>query len=251
MITKNIEIKAIIIEDLSESQIYLNKLLKKNFDSISVKGFATNIPEAIKLINNEKPELIFADIELKDGLSFEIFSKISHFDFEVIFITAYETYLKQAIDHYAFSYINKPFTEEELTSKVFRYINLKERLFTQQKLEMLKSLIANEDSKILIHLGQTHELININDIYKLEANGNDTYIYLDSNKRLLASYSLKHYQQLLTNKPFFKASRSILININKIKSIYKKESIIMTNKEIINISTRNRPNLSEILKRLS
>ena len=143
------KINAIIIEDNKESQEYLANLLNFNFDQIVISGYADSVNKSIKLIDRKKPELIFMDIELIDGNSFEIIDNIQHNDFEVIFVTAFDNFLQKAIDHYAFSYIVKPIDENKLINIVTRYINLKDRFFTKNKYQSISSFFKFEQCKIL------------------------------------------------------------------------------------------------------
>ncbi|WP_299336033.1 LytTR family DNA-binding domain-containing protein [uncultured Psychroserpens sp.] len=251
MIKSNSKINTIIIEDNIESQEYLTSILQSQFSNIDIIGYADNVIDSISIINTEKPELIFMDIELIDGYSFEIFKHLKHHDFEVIFVTAFDNYMSKAIDHYAFSYIIKPYEKDRMIKVINRYIHLKERLFSEHKFQLLSSFLSSKSSRFLLHVGNEHVSININDIIKCEAEGNYTYFYLADHKKYLASNSLKYYEELLIDKGFFKAHRSVLINIEYIASIYKKETIILTNNDKINVSVRNKSNLTDLINQLS
>ncbi len=245
------KIKTIIIEDDPNAQEYLASILSRNCKDIQIIGYADRVEKAINLINKENPELVFMDIELKDGLAFEIFDTIKNPNFEVIFITAYDNFIKKAIDHYAFSFIVKPIEQEKLITTVNRYINLKERLFTISKYNLLSNFLNTQDSNLLLHTGKEHVSIKITSIIKYIADGNYTQFHLNDGKVYLASNSLKYYNDLLADKRFFKAHRSIVINIDFIESIYKKETIILKNKEKINVSVRNKPHLMKLINMLS
>ncbi|WP_025742508.1 LytR/AlgR family response regulator transcription factor [Aquimarina pacifica] len=251
MIIKGSKIKAIIIEDDSQAQEYLFSILNENFNNIEIKGYADSIEKSVMLINKEKPELVFMDIELKDGLSFEIFNYLNDINFEVIFITAYDHFIQRAIDHFAFSFIVKPIDHQKLIPSVKRYTNLKERLFTQKKYDLFQTFINRENPQFLLHTGNEYISVRVNDIIKFTAEGNYTKFYLLNGETYLASKILKYYYELLKDQGFFKAHRSVVINIDYIASIYKKETILLKNKEKINISARNKPNLSNLIAILS
>lgn len=248
---KNSKIKTIIIEDNIQSQEYLANIITNNFDSIEILGYADNIASASKLINTVRPDLVFMDIELKDGLSFEIFNNITAHDFEVIFVTAFDDYIKKAIEHYAFSLILKPIAEDKLIKAVSRYINLEERLFSNNKYQLLSGFLNAKDSQFLIQVGHNYVSVKISDVIKCVAEGNYSCFYLNNGKKHLASNSLKYYEDLIINKGFFKANRSTLININYIVSIYKKETIVLSNKDKVNVSIRNKSKLTELINSLS
>ncbi|MBQ4819596.1 LytTR family DNA-binding domain-containing protein [Aquimarina sp. MMG016] len=245
------KIKTIIIEDDPNAKEYITSILSNNFDDIDITGYADGVEESIALIHKEDPELVFMDIELRDGLSFEIFDTIKQPNFEVIFITAYDNFIQRAIDHYAFSFIMKPIASQKLIAAVERYVNLKERLFTISKYQLLSDFLGHQDTQLLLHIGKEHIAVKISDIIKYVADSNYTQFHLTNGKTLLASNSLKYYEKLLADKRFFKAHRSVNINIDHIASIYKKETIILKNNEKIHVSVRNKPNLSQLITMLS
>lgn len=250
MTEDNIQINTIIIEDQYKSQEYLTSIIQKNFNNIKINGFAENIKDSIALINKVNPELILMDIELEDGLSFEIFKSLNNYDFEIIFITAHSNYLQSALNHYAFSFVTKPIDENKLINIIDKYIRLKQRIFSQAKYSVFENFIKNNNPNLLINTGKEHIYLTINEIIKIEARGNYALFFTDK-KQHLASNTLKYYESLLIEKGFFKPNRSILINTKYIQSIYKKESIILKNRQSINVSTRNRPKLLELIKLLS
>ncbi len=243
--------RTIIIEDDISAQKYLTTILNTYFKTIEIAGYARSIEESVNLINERKPELVFMDIELTDGNAFEIFERINSQDFEVIFVTGFDNFIQKAIEHYAFSFIIKPIDEKQITSVIRRYLNLKERLFTINKLHILTNFIYDTNPFLLLHTGNEHVSVEINNIIKCVADGNYTNFHLTSNKKYLASKSLKYYEKLLVSKHFFKASRSVLINTSFIESIYKKEAIILKNNEKITVSVRNRQNLAVLINLLS
>ncbi len=247
----NVKISTIIIEDDVHAQNYLATLLEKNFNQIQILGCAGSIQKSVQLIEDVKPELVFMDIELRDGNSFEVFEKISYYDFEVIFVTAFNNFIQKAIEHYAFSFITKPIDDSKLIETVKRYINLHERLFSKKKYLLLSNFIEKCDSRFLLHIGNEHIPVKVNDIIKCEADGNYTKFYMNDGKEHLASNYLKYYEALLEHKGFFKAHRSMLINTRFISSIYKKETIILTNGDNIHVSIRNKSRLSELINTLS
>lgn len=247
----NSKINVLIIEDNIESQEYLRKIIGENFKSLQIEGIADSVKDAIHLIQTKEPELVFMDIELTDGLSFEIFDRIPEPSFEIIFITGFDNLMQKAMDHFALNYITKPIDIPKLFATINHYLQLKQRLFTIEKFELFKKLTQNKDGQLLIQTTNEYVLIKIAVIIKLEAEGNYTYIFLDDGRKLLASKALKYYESLLPEVSFFKAHRSTIININCIASIYKKETIILTNTDRIHVSVRNKRKLMELIQMLS
>lgn len=245
--TSTSQINALIIEDSKETQQYLTSLISSNFPRIEIKGYAETIANAIHLINSSDPELVFMDIELNDGEAFEIFNEIRSIDFEVIFITGTTNNTEKAFEHFALSYITKPINEKLLFNTIQHYLKLKQRLFNIEKLELFHSFMSKGRKSIFVQTSHEHILVNFEDLIKIEASGNYCYIHLKDGRNLLASKGVKHFEELLPKTSFFRASRSTLINITFIKSIFKKETIILINGDKIHVSTRNKVHLNTIL----
>ncbi len=242
-------ISAIVIEDEKEALNYLLSILKNHFNEIEIIGTSDTIKNSIKILNNSAPELVFMDIELLDGDAFEILDSVKNHNFEVIFITAHNNYLKKAIEYYAFNFLTKPIDIDHLKKVINRYIELKKRLYTKQKYVLFKEFLS--ESKLLINTGNEHIAIDTDKIIQCEADGNYTILITSEKEKFLASKALKYYENLLLEKGFFRANRSTLINIKHIHSIYKKESITLSNKEKVIVSVRNKSKLSELIKQLA
>ena len=112
------KLKAIIIDDEKGNIITLNEMLLNYCPEVNVAGSATNIQEGEKLIHSEEPHLVFLDIEMPFGNGFELLNRLTPINFEVIFITAFNTYAVQAFKYSAMDYILKPVNISELKSSV-------------------------------------------------------------------------------------------------------------------------------------
>lgn len=244
------QIKALIIEDNPEAQKFLQNTISQNYPNIRIDGLGSSIKESVRLIQEFQPELVFMDIELTDGLSFEIFEKITP-NFEVIFITGLQGHIEKAFDHFALSYITKPIDVLKLKKAIDHYIALKDRLFSLEKLKLTQALVNNNNGRLFIHTTNEHLLLEVKDIVKIEADGNYAIFYLHNGSKHLASHSLKYYENLLSKNSFFKAHRSVLVNILYVKSIYKKETLLLTTGDHVQVSTRNRSNLQELIGLIS
>lgn len=244
-------IKAVIIENEEAASTYLSSIIKENFNEISIKASSKTVTDGVKLINNLKPELVFLDIELDDGTAFDLLEKLNHHDFEVIFTTAFNTYHERALEHFAFCYLMKPINADELKTVINRYQQVKNRLFSLKKYSVYQEFIRNSDSRLLLHTGDSHIAVNLSDIVLCEADGNYTNFKLVDNKSILASNTLKYYEDLLSYKAFFRANRFCLINIKHINNIHKKETIILSNQDRVNVSVRNKSKLTELISNLS
>lgn len=242
-------INVVIIENCDKSLNYLNHLLKP-YEDISIIGTAASINEGYKLLQKTTPNILFLDIELDDGTAFDLLAKIKHKRFEIIFTTAFNNYYSKAFEHFAFNYLLKPIDIQKLNEVIIHYKNTKSSNIPN-KLNNLNSFTSKENPKILLSLGYQHILVPLSEILYCQAQQNFTIFKFSSGKSEIISNSLKYYTDLFSEKGFFKANRSFLININHIKKIIKRESIIMTNNEVINVSTKQKILLKKLIENLS
>ena len=245
------KIKTLIVEDEPSSQEYISQILDRNFPKLQLVGKAPSVQKAVELIELEQPELLLLDIELTDGMSFEIFDKVSRHDFEVIFVTAFDNYMERAMEHFALGYVVKPIDESRLVKAIQRYVDLKDRVFALNKFRALQDYMKQANPNLLINTGDQHVSVKIGDVIKCVADGNYTHFHMSNNSSLMASNSLKYYDDLFTVKGFFRANRSTLINVKHILSIYKKETIVLSNKDTVQVSKRKRASLSDLITSIS
>jgi len=244
-------ISSVIIEDNKEAQEYLVSLLQSDFPEIMIEGMATSIEEGLKLINAITPELVFMDIQLEDGLSFDILEQLHQYDFEVIFTTGFDNYYEKAIAHFAFSYLLKPIDPEALGRVIQHYKNVKNRHLLKSKYTHFKEFIREHQSKVLLNTGNSYIAVMVDEIVSCQADGNYTVFTLKNGEQLLVSHILKHYETLFQYKGFFRPNRSTLINIKHIISIIKKETIVLTNNVNVHISSRKKAELDTLINSLT
>ncbi len=245
------KITAVIIEDEEESYYYLKTLLNKNFKHLEIIGWAKEVSFAINLIDTHKPEIVFLDIQIQDGDGFDVLNRIKPYEFEVIFTTGYDNFYQKAMEHYAFQYLLKPINEERLIKTLSKYQTRIESYDSIFKAKYLNAYLKDSNSKLLLHAGNNHILVEMSQIIKCTAEGNFTFFHFEDGSKTLISKSLKYFEELLITKGFFRANRFCIINISKIKSIYKKESIVLNNTQTVHVSVRNKSKLIDLIKNLS
>jgi DNA-binding LytR/AlgR family response regulator len=215
--------RVIIIEDEKPSARRLLRML----DSINIKAetLLHSVEEAIDWFqNNEHPDLIFLDIQLSDGLSFEIFEAID-IKSAVIFTTAYDEYALQAFKLNSIDYLLKPIDETDLEKAVVKY---NERSPKQQSVTLdfndIKNLLVNPidrtyKKRLSVKVGQHLKLINIDDIECFYSENKGTYAYTSDGRNYLLDHTLEQLEHELEPKVFFRISRKFFVNINAIKDM--------------------------------
>jgi two-component system LytT family response regulator len=212
---------AIIIDDEWKGRMALSQKLNDYCSDVRLIGEAENGEEGIKLIERLKPDIVFLDIEMPRMDGFDMLLRVPQKNFDVIFTTAYDQYAIKAIKYAAFDYLLKPIDIEELKIAVSKS-NAQNRN-TEKKLEVLDQNLRGKAllNKIAIPSIDGLLFFNITDIVHLEASNNYTSIYFINHPKLLASKTLKDFEDLLPADIFFRSHHSHLVNLNYIKRYIK------------------------------
>lgn len=245
-------INAVIIEDELAASEHLKTILAAFIsDKIVIDGFATGVKSGIQLIKDCNPKLVFLDIELDDGIGFEILDYFSqNSSFEVIFTTGLTDYKEKAMDYFAFYYLNKPIQPSQLEMVLSKYFE-KQSAFDLEKYLAFKNQIENKHNKIALPLSNgSFSLVNTDDIIYCEADGSYTKFVTD-NKVYMSSTNLKTVESMLQQASFFRIHRSTLLNLKHISEYNNSGEILLSNKKKLTVSTRNKKNFLRILKFMS
>lgn len=226
-------INAVIIEDEPKNVALLKKMLEIYCPQVSVYGDANSVESAISLIAKVNPELVFLDIEIGGGNAFQLLDIIKPVMFDVIFVTAYDNYLLQAIKHSALDYLFKPINIPELISAVKKS---SERIQAQKVSKQLNSMLQNlsapkPPATITLPTAFGFYLIAVQNIIRCEAKGSYTVFYTNDQKTHTASKTLKEFEDVLPADTFFRAHYSHLINIHFVVKYHKGKGGIIEMKD--------------------
>ena len=235
----------IIIEDENLASKKLEVLIDRLIPNYNIVGIAKSVQQAIELIKNNKIDLGFFDIQIEDGLSFDIFEK-TDISFPVIFTTAFNEYAVKAFKLNSIDYLLKPISESELKNaleKFNKHWNSQNNKLTSLVIDEIKELMqGNYKERFTIKTGNKLKIINTKDICYFYSQDKGTYAKTIDNKDNLLDYTLENIFPLLNTKEFFRISRKYLVNINHIKDIYSysnsrlKVNTIVENKEELIVS---------------
>ncbi len=215
--------KVLIIEDEKPSARRLQRMLDRL--GVTVNEMLHSVEESVNWFeNNEHPDLIFLDIQLSDGLSFEIFDTIE-IKSSIIFTTAFDEYALQAFKLNSIDYLLKPIDEEELQVAVDKYKGLKPQTSNVQlNFDDIKKLLGNPiereyKKRFTTKIGQHLKMISVDEIECFYSENKGTYAHTINGRAYLLDTTLEHLEQELSPKLFFRISRKYYININAIKDI--------------------------------
>lgn len=213
----------LIIEDEKPAARRLSRMLDDL--GVQVNQMLHSVEESIDWFqNNTHPDLIFLDIQLSDGLSFEIFEHVN-ITSSIIFTTAYDEYALKAFKLNSIDYLLKPIDEDELKAAVEKY---KSQHFKQPDVnfnfdDIRKLLVHPIDRKFkkrfTIKVGQHLKIISVDDIECFFSENKATYIHTTGNRNYLLDGALEQVQIELDPEKFFRVNRTYIVQINAIKDI--------------------------------
>lgn len=246
------KIKAILIDDEEKALEGLRLKVKRFFPEIHILEAITNPEHAIIKINALKPNLVFIDIEMPIHSGFDVLSKINNPNFELIFVTAYNHYAIEAIQHCAIGYIVKPIDNDELKQAISNAIsNINHKTAFEKNLQLLEHL-SNNSSKTTIAIPSQKGLsfIKTKTIIRFEGVDGYTKIFIQNESPLLSSYSIGKFVKMLSESNFFLTHKSHFVNLKFIKTILKEGTILLEDKSHIPLAKTKRTELISKMQNL-
>jgi two-component system LytT family response regulator len=218
-------IKTVIIDDENSASEFLEKMLQRYFpNKFYVCSLCESIDDAVVAIETYQPDLVFLDIQMPNKNGFELFKEVKEINFEVIFTTAHSEYAIEAIKRSALDYLLKPINYIDLLGAVTRFENKSKKESQQKQFNVLLENIDTGDvahKKLAISTETGIEFVKFNSIVYLEAQNNYTKINLLDGTTIIASKTLKSFDELLPSELFFRIHKSYLINMNFVKRFFK------------------------------
>ncbi len=244
---------AIIIDDVDNSRLTLAHDLKQYCPQIKIVGEANSVKTAIDEISEKKPDVVFLDIQLGDGLGFEILETIIDFDFQVIFTTALDTYGIKAIKFSALDYLLKPIDPDELVEAVNKLENAKNDNIKDSINLLLNNIrdINPGNKRIALNSADKIHMVYITDIIRCESQGSYTIFHLKDKEQIVVTKNLKEYENLLEDYSFIRIHNSHLINFAYLKEFVKKDGgyAVMTDNSQVPVSFRKRNDLMGMIEK--
>ena len=239
------QLKAVIVEDETRSREFLKSMVDEYCPTVTVVAGAASVKEAIAVIDQHKPDLLFLDIELHAGTGFDVLQGVTHQQFGVIFTTAYDHYAVKAIKFSAVDYLLKPVDVDELKAAVQKVSERLRQQTGEQTIELLlRNLQKPSDKEFSITLATSDglEFVPLQQIIRLEASGPYTHFYMKGGKKIIVSKNLKEYELLLADHQFFRVHNSHIINMKEVKRMVKTDGgyAVMNDDSMITISTKKR-----------
>lgn len=215
--------KILIVEDEFLAASRLEMLTRNIISSFEIVGIAKSIEEATNIIKSNDIDLGFFDIQIEDGLSFDIFERVN-VKFPVIFTTAYNEYAIRAFKLNSIDYLLKPISEVELNNAILKFQSIwnksKSPLTSALIVEMKQLLAGNFKERFSVKIGNKLEIINAKDISYFYSFNKGTYARTQNDRDFLLDNPLDIIFPLLNPTNFYRISRKHIVNIKYIKDIY-------------------------------
>ena len=213
--------KYIIIEDEQIAAKRLRELIESFRPDYEYVAKFDSIESATISLPALKFDLLFMDIQLADGNSFDIFDQIS-LTAPIIFTTAYDEFALKAFKHNSIDYLLKPLDPAELQNAIVKFEkgNSQNQEAPAQNIDnLVKSLNPEGKERFVVKVGEHLKTVETKDVQLVYSQDKGTYLFSSTGKKFLVDYSLDRVEVLLNKKQFFRISRKFIVNLSYIKDM--------------------------------
>jgi two-component system, LytTR family, response regulator len=238
-------IRTVVIEDEEHSRKMLMEMLHEHCPQLNVVADADSVKTGLTAIAEQRPQLVFLDIELQSETSFEILERLPEINFELVFTTAFDHYALKAIKFCAIDYLLKPIDLKELQVAVAKADKRLNREYLNKNLEVLVNNLksgSQNNHRIALSTLESLLFVNVSDIVYCESSGPYTHFIFKHADKIITSKHLKEYEDLLSGYDFFRIHKSYLVNLHEIKKYIRGDGgqLIMSNGDALSVSKQRK-----------
>ncbi|MDR6372034.1 two-component system LytT family response regulator [Chryseobacterium bernardetii] len=229
------KIQACIVDDEKDGRDYIALLMENEFPEINIEFQASSVEEAYIYLIKSSPDILFLDVQLGDGTTFDLLSKLNEVHSQIIFITAYENFAIQAIKNGATDYLLKPIKKLDFIIAVNKALDQIKKMQPSQP-TLLK------DNRIILSTLQGFKIVDIFSIIRCEADSNYTTFYLTNKTKIMVSKTLHEFEPILLEQNFFRIHHKHLINIDHLQEYIKGRGgqVVMSDESVLDVSYRKK-----------
>lgn len=247
--------RCLIVEDEKHCADRLTILINRHHaDEIEIMSWENNIDDALLSIRQQKPDLVFLDIQLHQTDAFSLLKKIPEIDFNIIFTTAHREYAIDAIKFSALDYLLKPIDKDELKAAIQKHFTNAADNTYKKSLELLFEHLGEntQRKKIGIPTLAGIEFVYIHDIIRCQSDINYTHIFLKDKRKLTVAKTLKEFEEMLTKHNFFRIHNSHLVNLEEVKIYHKGKGgyLILNDNSEVEVASRRKEDLLQLLRKI-
>ncbi len=235
--------RAIIIDDIENARISLRRDLEDFCSGIKVLGEADGVVSGARLIREVEPDIVFLDIQMKDGSGFDLLEIIGDFSFALIFTTSSDAHAIKAFKFSAIDYLLKPIDVEELQMAVSKATRT-----TADRLDVLRTNLSGQ-RRIALNSQEKVDVVDLDDVIRVESSGAYSIFHLREGGQIIVTRTLKEFDELLSRDGFLRVHQSHLINMKFIRSFIKSDGgyLKLTTGSDIPVSSRKK---SDVMREL-
>ena len=217
--------RILIIEDEAPAVEKLHRFIQRFNPSFEVVKSLDSVASSVNYLqnNNKHFDLIFMDIELRDGKSFEILDQVP-IDKPVIFTTAYDEYALEAFKLNSIAYLLKPYTYEEFSNALNKLIKLKNELQPEVNLQALTNILGelgkqSYKERFMVKLGDHLRAVKAPEIAYFYADGRTVYLVTKEGRKFIIDFKLEELEEMVDPAYFFRVNRSFILHIDAIRDV--------------------------------
>jgi two-component system, LytTR family, response regulator len=237
-------IRAIIIDDEKASRDVLNNYIQRYCPDVQVLAMADGVKNGLKVINEVNPELIFLDIEMKDGIGFDLLNEVGTIRFKIIFVSGFEKYAVRAFKYSASNYLLKPVNINELKEAVEKVRKEITALPEADNTKVLMEIINHKEKEIeniVVTDIKGFKILEISSIIKCEADGPCTKFFMTDDSVVISSKNLGFFSYLLESPHFMQVHKSFYISLRHIKGyISSTQTILLSGNQSVPLGDTHR-----------
>ncbi len=239
----------IIIDDENRARQLLANMLSDLTTEIATVAECDDLPSGVKAIKKFKPDLVFLDIEMPGHSGLEIldYFEDEEITFDIIFTTGYSEYAIQAFKLSAIDYLLKPLNPIALKDSINRFLKNSHIEKVPDYRALQENIAKNNDVNdkcIVVNLSTITRFIKVKDILMLQAEGSYCNLFLQGGEKLMASKNLKHFEERLSDIPFFfRSHKSFIINLKQVIEYNRSENSILLQDKLIGMISADKSDL--------
>lgn len=242
-------IRTAFVDDEIKGRLYLRQLCEKFEPRVKPIGEAANAKEALELIELEKPDLVFLDIEMPGMTGIDMLRQLPAISFEVVFVTAFQQYAVEAFRLGAVDYLLKPVGPQDLKEALDRVEKRIGTAVSQPALQQLGQHFGQSFTKITIPSLNGFEFVEFDELLFLQSESNYTSLALKNGRKITATRILGDFEELLSPYGFFRVHKSFIVNLSHVQRYIRGEGgiVVMQDGTEIDVSRRRK---EEFLERI-
>ena len=245
-------VRTVLVDDELDSILVLRKLLEVNCPEVEVVGEADGVLTALEVIERHSPDLLLLDVAMNNGNAFDLLNQLDTTNFQVIFVTAFDTHAIEAFKYSAVDYLLKPVHGNHLRMAIEKAVQKSKDKGVADHLKVLLNNISAlqlSQQKMALPTMTGLTFIFIKDILRLEAEGSYTTVHLSDGKHIVTTRGIKEFEDLLPENLFYRVHNSHIINLNRVQEYQKGRGghIVMEDNTSIEVAIRRR---EEFLKKM-